>query len=186
MSTIADLLSDPELLEAEWDLDPLVGGQGPEGVDRELEESMRVVTRVVEMGRALRERAGLKIRQPLRAIHIRSSHEHSLELLRMLRARRGLTRKATAAAAGVSERYLANLEQGIGNPSMLILAQLASALRCAIAEVTGDVTTSSPEWLLIREASMARNLHALLPLVQEFGTNRIAFCTDDRDPEDIA
>jgi adenine deaminase len=41
-------------------------------------------------------------------------------------------------------------------------------------------------WLLIREASMARNLHALLPLVHEFGTNRIAFCTDDRDPEDIA
>src|SRR3954471_23578926 len=41
-------------------------------------------------------------------------------------------------------------------------------------------------WVLIREASMARNLQALLPLVQEFGTNRIAFCTDDRDPEDIA
>jgi adenine deaminase len=41
-------------------------------------------------------------------------------------------------------------------------------------------------WLLIREASMARNLRALLPLVREFGTNRIAFCTDDRDPEDIA
>ena len=33
---------------------------------------------------------------------------------------------------------------------------------------------------------MARNLLALLPLVAEFGTNRIAFCTDDRDPEDIA
>jgi adenine deaminase len=41
-------------------------------------------------------------------------------------------------------------------------------------------------WLLIREASMARNLRDLLPLVQELGTNRIAFCTDDRDPEDIA
>ncbi len=41
-------------------------------------------------------------------------------------------------------------------------------------------------WLLIREASMARNLEALLPLVSELGTNRIAFCTDDRDPEDIA
>jgi adenine deaminase len=41
-------------------------------------------------------------------------------------------------------------------------------------------------WLLIREASMARNLQALLPLVREFGTNGIAFCTDDRDPEDIA
>jgi adenine deaminase len=41
-------------------------------------------------------------------------------------------------------------------------------------------------WLLIREASMARSLKALLPLVHEFGPNRIAFCTDDRDPEDIA
>ena len=33
---------------------------------------------------------------------------------------------------------------------------------------------------------MARNLQALLPLVLEFGPGRIAFCTDDRDPEDIA
>jgi adenine deaminase len=41
-------------------------------------------------------------------------------------------------------------------------------------------------WLLIREASMARNLRALLPLVEEYGPSRIAFCTDDRDPEDIA
>ncbi len=41
-------------------------------------------------------------------------------------------------------------------------------------------------WLLIREASMARNLQALLPLVLEYGPGRMAFCTDDRDPEDIA
>ena len=41
-------------------------------------------------------------------------------------------------------------------------------------------------WLLIREASMARNLLDLLPLVKELGPSRIAFCTDDRDPEDIA
>jgi adenine deaminase len=41
-------------------------------------------------------------------------------------------------------------------------------------------------WLLIREASMARNLRALIPLVEELGPHRIAFCTDDRDPEDIA
>jgi adenine deaminase len=40
-------------------------------------------------------------------------------------------------------------------------------------------------WLLIREASMARNLEGLLPLVSEYGPGRIAFCTDDRDPEDI-
>src|SRR5256714_273411 len=41
-------------------------------------------------------------------------------------------------------------------------------------------------WVLIREASMARNLQALLPLVEEFGTSRIAFCTDDKDPDEIA
>ena len=41
-------------------------------------------------------------------------------------------------------------------------------------------------WLLIREASAARNLRDLLPLVQEFGPSRIAFCTDDREPEHIA
>ena len=41
-------------------------------------------------------------------------------------------------------------------------------------------------WLLIREASAARNLQALLPLVREHGPHRIAFCTDDREPEHIA
>jgi adenine deaminase len=41
-------------------------------------------------------------------------------------------------------------------------------------------------WLLIREASGARNLVALLPLAQELGPSRIAFCTDDREPEHIA
>jgi adenine deaminase len=41
-------------------------------------------------------------------------------------------------------------------------------------------------WLLIREASAARNLRALLPLLAEYGPSRIAFCTDDREPEHIS
>jgi adenine deaminase len=41
-------------------------------------------------------------------------------------------------------------------------------------------------WLLIREASAARNLEALVPLLAEYGPSRIAFCTDDREPEHIA
>jgi adenine deaminase len=41
-------------------------------------------------------------------------------------------------------------------------------------------------WLLIREASAARNLAALVPLLAEYGPTRIAFCTDDREPEHIA
>jgi XRE family aerobic/anaerobic benzoate catabolism transcriptional regulator len=71
--------------------------------------------------------------------------------VRNLRARRGLTRKAVAQAAEVSERHLANLEYGIGNASILVLQQVATALQCSLAELVGDVTTSSPEWLLIRE-----------------------------------
>jgi adenine deaminase len=41
-------------------------------------------------------------------------------------------------------------------------------------------------WVLVREATAARNLEALLPLVEEFGPARLAFCTDDREPEHIA
>ncbi len=71
--------------------------------------------------------------------------------VRRLRARRGMTRKALSLAADVSERHLANLEQGQGNVSVLVLLQLTQALDCSISEIVGDVTTSSPEWLMIRE-----------------------------------
>jgi XRE family transcriptional regulator, aerobic/anaerobic benzoate catabolism transcriptional regulator len=73
------------------------------------------------------------------------------ERVRALRARRGLTRKALARATGVSERHLANLEYGVGNASILILLNVTQALQCSLAEVLGDVTTSSPEWLMLRE-----------------------------------
>ena len=39
MATIADLLADPELVETEWDLDPLVDRRGPAGVERQLEQA---------------------------------------------------------------------------------------------------------------------------------------------------
>jgi len=71
--------------------------------------------------------------------------------VRALRSRRGMTRKALSLAADVSERHLANLEYGVGNASILVLLQVAQALQCPLVELLGDVTTSSPEWLLIRE-----------------------------------
>jgi XRE family aerobic/anaerobic benzoate catabolism transcriptional regulator len=73
------------------------------------------------------------------------------ERVRALRSRRGMTRKAVAQASEVSERHLANLEYGVGNASILVLVQVAQALQCSLAELLGDVTASSPEWLLIRE-----------------------------------
>jgi XRE family aerobic/anaerobic benzoate catabolism transcriptional regulator len=96
------------------------------------------------------------------------------ERLRTLRARRGLTRKTVAQAADVSERYLANLEHGTGNPSFVILEQVAGALQCSIAELIGDVTTSSSEWLLIRELLEGRSeadlLRARLAIGEVLGT----------------
>jgi XRE family transcriptional regulator, aerobic/anaerobic benzoate catabolism transcriptional regulator len=68
-----------------------------------------------------------------------------------LRSRRGMTRKEVSLASNVSERHLANLEHGTGNASVLILFQVAKALQCSVSELLGDVTTSSPEWLMIRE-----------------------------------
>ncbi|MEJ8859231.1 helix-turn-helix transcriptional regulator [Variovorax robiniae] len=95
------------------------------------------------------------------------------ERLRTLRSRRGVTRKELALASAISERYLANLELGRANPSLLILDQVAHGLDCSIAELVGDVTTLTPEWLLLRDLLGGRSeseLHvARLALTQALG-----------------
>lgn len=101
------------------------------------------------------------------------------ERVRTLRARRGLTRKAVAQAAQVSERHLANLESGTGNASVLILLQVAEALQCSLFELLGDITTSNPEWLLIRELLSNRSeaeLHRIRLLLAE----RLGSPTEDQ------
>ena len=79
------------------------------------------------------------------------------ERVRALRARRGMTRKSLAQSAEISERHLANLEYGVGNASILILLQVAQALQCSVAELVGDPTTTSPEWLMLRELLVGRD-----------------------------
>ena len=91
------------------------------------------------------------------------------ERVREQRARCGMTRKAVAMAADVSERHLANLEYGIGNASILVLLQVARALQCELSELLGDVTTSSPEWLLIRELLAGRREDELRQARQALG-----------------
>lgn len=113
-------------------------------------------------------RAHIIMKNPLQAVNQSISQElvsddrdqflTSLgERVRALRSRRGLTRKAAALAGNISERHLANLEHGIGNVSILVLLQLANALRVSLAELLGDTTTISPEWLLIRELLQGRS-----------------------------
>jgi XRE family aerobic/anaerobic benzoate catabolism transcriptional regulator len=50
------------------------------------------------------------------------------EQVRRIRARRGMSRKSLSKDSGVSERYLAQIEGGKGNISILVLRQLAHAL----------------------------------------------------------
>lgn len=67
---------------------------------------------------------------------IKSSAPDPLKLLaarvRQARARRGMTRKMLARDSGVSERYLAEIESGKGNISVLVLRSLAKALNVSI------------------------------------------------------
>jgi XRE family aerobic/anaerobic benzoate catabolism transcriptional regulator len=79
------------------------------------------------------------------------------ERLRALRSRRGLTRKALAKLADVSERHLANVESGVGNASIQLLRQITTVLDCTLAEMIGDETATSPEWLMIREILRGRS-----------------------------
>jgi adenine deaminase len=64
-------------------------------------------------------------------------------------------------------------------------AGIRSDHECYTAE-EGRERLRAGMWVLIREASAARNVEALVPLVAEFGPQRMALCTDDREPEHIA
>jgi len=95
------------------------------------------------------------------------------ERVRSLRARKGMTRRELALASAVSERHLANLELGVGNASILVLRQVAQALASPLAEMLGDETTTSPEWLLIRDLLRGRDEEELrcgrLALAEAYG-----------------
>ena len=71
------------------------------------------------------------------------------ERVRELRTQRGLSRKALCLAAGVSERHLANLEYGTGNPSVLVLAQIAAALDCTLVDLVADLRSARQRVALI-------------------------------------
>lgn len=75
------------------------------------------------------------------------------ERVRVCRARRGMSRKSLSIASGVSERYLAELERGAGNASLLVLRQIAEALSIEVA----DLVSEAPE----RAVDLTLLLHQL-------------------------
>jgi XRE family transcriptional regulator, aerobic/anaerobic benzoate catabolism transcriptional regulator len=63
-------------------------------------------------------------------------------MVRLGRARRGMSRRQLAQESGTSERYLAQIEGGTGNPSVLVLRAIADALEMPMFELlpqTGGV-----------------------------------------------
>jgi XRE family aerobic/anaerobic benzoate catabolism transcriptional regulator len=56
-------------------------------------------------------------------------------LVRQSRAKLGMTRRQLAQGSGASERYLAQIESGQGNPSVIILRSIAQALDVPIIEL---------------------------------------------------
>jgi XRE family aerobic/anaerobic benzoate catabolism transcriptional regulator len=83
-----------------------------------------------------------------------------------------MTRKTLALNADVSERYLAQVESGETNPSIMVLRHVARALGISVIELLEPVH-SSPERRLIshflEQLPPARLEEALLRLMRDFG-----------------
>jgi XRE family aerobic/anaerobic benzoate catabolism transcriptional regulator len=74
--------------------------------------------------------------------------------VRRIRALRGMSRKVLAEASDVSERYIAQLEMGMGNVSVLLLRRLAKAAGVTLDDVVNDTPTEIARFRdLLRTAS---------------------------------
>jgi XRE family aerobic/anaerobic benzoate catabolism transcriptional regulator len=56
-------------------------------------------------------------------------------MVRLGRAKRGMSRRQLAQDSGTSERYLAQIESGAGNPSVLVMHAIADALELPLVEL---------------------------------------------------
>ena len=71
------------------------------------------------------------------------------ERVRTMRSRRGMSRKALARHSKVSERYLAQLEAGKGNCSIVLLRRIAGAMSVPVAELIDERPDRPVENLLL-------------------------------------
>lgn len=93
--------------------------------------------------------------------------------VREARARCGMSRKMLALNSDVSERYLAQVESGETNPSIMVLRHVAHALGIALSELLEPRQSSSEYRLISRfleQLSPNRLEEALLSLMRDFGS----------------
>jgi XRE family aerobic/anaerobic benzoate catabolism transcriptional regulator len=70
--------------------------------------------------------------------------------VRTMRALRGMSRKVLAKVSGISERYIAQLEAGRGNVSIVLLRRVSNAMGAHLEDLipSGE---HAPDWLLVRD-----------------------------------
>jgi len=70
--------------------------------------------------------------------------------VRTMRALRGMSRKVLAKVSGISERYIAQLESGKGNVSIVLLRRVSDAMGAHLEDLI-PVGEPSPDWPVIRD-----------------------------------
>lgn len=71
------------------------------------------------------------------------------ERIRAGRAQHGMARHSLAKHSGVSQRFLAQLEAGEGNPSVMVLRQIAQSLGMSLVDIVADEEPRPLEQALI-------------------------------------
>src|SRR3954471_7200903 len=70
--------------------------------------------------------------------------------VRNMRALRGMSRKVLAKVSGISERYIAQLESGKGNVSIVLLRRVSNAMGAHLEDLI-PATEPAPDWPVIRD-----------------------------------
>ena len=70
--------------------------------------------------------------------------------VRTMRALRGMSRKVLAKVSGISERYIAQLESGKGNVSIVLLRRVSNAMGAPLEDLI-PAAEPSPDWPVIRD-----------------------------------
>ncbi len=87
--------------------------------------------------------------------------------VKRLRARRGMSRRILAQSSAVSERYLAELESGKGNISILRLRQIACAMSVPIEELVSSPTHQCEEFSYLLQYIRSAKHSELVRLYRE-------------------
>src|SRR3974390_1472910 len=70
--------------------------------------------------------------------------------VRNMRALRGMSRKVLAKVSGISERYIAQLESGKGNVSIVLLRRVSNAMGAHLEDLI-PAAEPVPDWQVIRD-----------------------------------